>query len=118
MSDLKESVKVGNLEFAGYGAAREDGIFYNEYSVTAEGTHEIIHNVVFQSGPVPEVGANGLTIEVLLAICEHRLSAFQETRFKSDYNAQAIGHIQKAVDALNQRTADREERGVDGTYEE
>lgn len=70
--------------------------------------------VIFQHGTVPECGSNGVTIEALLAICEHRLLGFQSGPFKSTYNAEALEHIGKALDALKQRTLDRLIRDVEG----
>jgi hypothetical protein len=73
-------------------------------------------DVLFQHGPIPEVGHNGVTIEHLLAICGHRLTELQSGKFASEYNARALEHIQGALASLNQRTLDRMARQVEGTY--
>ncbi len=70
--------------------------------------------VIFQHGTVPECGQNGITIEALLAICEHRLSGFQSGPYSNNYNAEALLHVGKALDALKQRTLDRLVRQVEG----
>jgi hypothetical protein len=72
----------------------------------------------FQDGPVKEngEGVNGITHEVLLAILIDRLMGFQSGQYANDYNAKALTHLQVALDALHQRTRDREARGVEGTH--
>lgn len=70
--------------------------------------------IIFQNGPVKESGFNGITIEALLAICEHRLECFQAGPFASDYNQVALDSIKVALDSLHQRTRDRMERQVEG----
>lgn len=60
--------------------------------------------VIFQHGTVPECGENGITIEALLAICEHRLSGLQSGPYSNNYNAEALAHVCKALDALKQST--------------
>jgi len=46
-----------------------------------------------------------------------RLLFYQEGKFASEYNKSAIGHLRGAIRVLNERTADREARGVEGTHE-
>jgi len=85
-----------------------------------EGVHpfiEIIGDLKFQKGPIKEVGVNGITERDLLEIIKHRLSSFQASPFKSEYNHQALKAVQDAIDALDARTKDRENRGVEGTNE-
>lgn len=74
--------------------------------------------VKFQDGPVPEVGTNGLTLESLMGICAHRLEAFQNGSFPCKENAEALQHLQKAMDALHCRTLKRMARGVEGKLKE
>jgi hypothetical protein len=60
-------------------------------------------DIHFQHGnPVPN-GPNGITIEVLLAICAHRLEGFQTGPFAHEKNARALDHIYGALDALKSR---------------
>lgn len=80
------------------------------------GDHERL-DILFQNGPIPEVGHNGVTIEHLLAVCCHRLEELQSGKFASDYNARALDHIKGAIEVLSQRTLDRMARQVEGTYE-
>lgn len=73
--------------------------------------------VLFQNGPIAEVGVNGVTHEVLLAILIDRLEAFQRGPFANEYNAAALAHLQSAQSCLLDRTRERMARGVEGTHE-
>lgn len=72
--------------------------------------------VLFQNGPIPEVGVNGVTHEALLAIVADRLRAFQAGPFACKANACALTHIEEAQHWLQQRTIERMRRGVEGTH--
>lgn len=74
--------------------------------------------LLFQNGPIPEVGINGLTNEVLLEVVRHRLQGFQSGRFACIENGLALTNIVSAIAWLNRRTADRTKRGVEGTHHE
>lgn len=70
--------------------------------------------IVFQHGPIQEVGGNGTTIETVIDVLVNRLQGFQRGPFANDYNAEAIEHFKAAKDALERRTRDRQARGVEG----
>jgi hypothetical protein len=72
--------------------------------------------VLFQNGPINEVGINGLTQEVLLAIVADRLRSFQAGQFACRENALALTKIEEAQHWLQQRTLARMRRGVEGTH--
>ena len=72
--------------------------------------------ILFQNGPIAEVGVNGLTHEALLAIVADRLRSFQDGPFKCKANACALTHIEEAMHWLQQRTIERMRRGVEGTH--
>ncbi|SIO50673.1 hypothetical protein SAMN05444172_2594 [Burkholderia sp. GAS332] len=72
--------------------------------------------IEFQNGPIAEVGVNGLTHEVLLAIVADRLRSFQKGPFTCKANACALTHIEEAQHWLQQRTLERMRRGVEGTH--
>ena len=91
-------------------------VFYEMYD-PADLIHHTIGNITFQSGPVPENGMNGATIEALLTICKHRLETFQSGNFPCMENDVAINHIRQAISILNQRTEDRMIRQVEGKEE-
>lgn len=68
----------------------------------------------FQCGDPKQVGINGLTSEVLLAILIDRARAFQAGPLASDGNARALLAFMEARDALFDRTVERAQRGVEG----
>lgn len=72
--------------------------------------------ILFQNGPIPEAGVNGITQEVLLAIVADRLRSFQSGPFSCKANACALTHIEEAQHWLQQRTIERMRRGVEGTH--
>ena len=61
-------------------------------------------SIPFHHGPVTE-GLNGVTLEMLLGICLHRLQAQQEGPYPCTENDEAINHIDRAIVALDSRTA-------------
>lgn len=71
----------------------------------------------FQNGPIADVGVNGITQEVLLAICADRLRAFQAGAYACRENALALTKIEEAQHWLHHRTLARMARGVEGTHE-
>lgn len=73
-------------------------------------------SVLFQNGPIAEVGVNGVTHEVLLAIVADRLRSFQKGPYACKANACALTHIEEAQHWLQQRTIERMRRGVEGTH--
>lgn len=73
--------------------------------------------ITFQDGPIKEVGVNGVTQEVLLAIVIDRLRSFQAGEFKCRENAIALTHCEDALLWLQKRTRDRMARGIEGTYQ-
>ncbi len=73
-------------------------------------------NIVFQNGPIPECGVNGVTQEALLAIVADRLRSFQRGPYACKANACALTHIEEAQHWLQQRTIERMRRGVEGTH--
>lgn len=70
--------------------------------------------ILFQSGGVPENGTNGVTIELLLAICADRLECFQAGPYPSPWNERALEAIRVALYMLHSRTRERQARGVEG----
>jgi hypothetical protein len=72
--------------------------------------------VMFQKGPIKEVGVNGVMNEDLIAMVIDRLNSFQGSAFKCRENALAITKLEEALLWLRKRTMDREDRGVEGTH--
>jgi hypothetical protein len=59
---------------------------------------------------------NGAFVEGVIDCAIDRLECFQASKFNSAYNAEALGYLQLAREALERRTADREARAVEGTH--
>ena len=72
--------------------------------------------ILFQNGPIGDVGVNGVTHEALLAIVADRLRSFQKGQYACKANACALTHIEEAQHWLQQRTIERMRRGVEGTH--
>jgi hypothetical protein len=75
-----------------------------------------VQTIQFQNGPIQEVGVNGTTQEVLLAILRDRLVSFQNGPYACDENDKALEAINVAIEALHSRTRARVDRGVEGTH--
>lgn len=73
--------------------------------------------IIFQNGPIPEKGVNGVTQEALLAILIDRLRSFQSGAFACRENAIALTKCEEALHWLHHRTRGREARGVEGTHQ-
>jgi len=73
-------------------------------------------HILFQNGPIPQAGVNGITNEALLAIVADRLRSFQSDPYACVDNAKALHHIEQALHYLKQRTRERMARGVEGSY--
>jgi len=72
--------------------------------------------ILFQNGPIPKVGVNGITNEALLAIVIDRLRGFQSGPFACSENQQAMLSTEAALYWLQKRTRNRMQRGIEGTY--
>lgn len=70
--------------------------------------------VLFQQGPVPEHGVNGVTIEALVTLAVDRLEGFQSGPFASADNQEALDHFKAGIDALHRRTRAHIARNVEG----
>lgn len=72
----------------------------------------------FQNGPINADGngVNGLTQEVLIAICIDRLRSFQAGSYACRENALALTKLEEAQHWLHHRTRARMSRGVEGTH--
>ena len=71
--------------------------------------------IAWQDGPIKEAGGrNGAFVEEVMESVISRLHAFQATPFKHDANDKAINHLRAAIAVLDERTADRRRRGVEG----
>lgn len=78
-------------------------------------------DITWQNGPLSVDGErrepNGAFVEHIIEAAIGRLEFYQDSKFASVYNEGALAHLQKAMEFLNQRTKDREDRGVEGTHQ-
>jgi hypothetical protein len=74
-------------------------------------------HIVFQRGPVPEVGVNGCRIEDVIEVLQNRLLDHQGRDLACEENATALYHLEMARDALMLRRRRREAQGVINTAE-
>lgn len=59
---------------------------------------------------------NGAFVEDVIEAAIQRIEFYQRTKFHCLHNAVALGHLYAAREALEERTRDREDRGVEGTH--
>jgi len=59
---------------------------------------------------------NGAFVEDVIKAALDRIEFYQRSKFASDYNAQAILCLLRALQALEARTQNREVRQVEGTH--
>lgn len=70
---------------------------------------ERLLTLLFQDGN-PTEGVNGVSLEAVLACCLDRLDCFQAGPFANPYNAEARYHIEQAIEALKDRTRERDRK--------
>jgi hypothetical protein len=75
----------------------------------------------WQNGPLAVDGVrrepNGAFVEDVIDACIGRIEFYQAGQFHGIHNAVALGHLKAALEVLNERTRDREDRGVEGTHQ-
>lgn len=115
VNQLNECIVVEALDEPSLGGACHE---YRIRGVQGPLDHHPIStiDIRFQNGPINEYGANGVSIESLLAIVEDRLAGFQSGPYACEENLLALCHVQCAIQMLHKRTLDRISRGVEGTY--
>ncbi len=80
------------------------------------GLHPTVLSVLFQNGPIKEVGVNGVTHEALIAVVIDRMRSFQAGPYACQANADALAALEIALFHLQTRTRERIARGVEGTH--
>ena len=83
-------------------------------STEAEPGRPVI-DVLFQVGPIGEVGVNGCAIEDVIDVLIARLEGFQRGPFACAENLQALRYLDWAKRGLLVSTAARRAQGVEGT---
>lgn len=116
VNDCNAAIKLTVLDEPGSGGANHhyrmefDDPKFGPDPLSMHQTRELY----FQNGPIKEVGTNGITQEVLLAIVADRLQSFQKGPYACRENA--LAQIVEAIHWLHHRTAQRVSRGVEGTH--
>lgn len=76
--------------------------------------------ISWQNGPLGRdqgrSEANGAFVETIIKAAQDRILYYQTSKFATEHNEAAIRYLGLALDALWQRTADREKRAVEGTH--
>ena len=82
-------------------------------------TYGVGFSIGWQHGPLGRDGdrkdPNGAFVEDVIKAAVDRLQFYQDGKFASEYNKDALLHLQAALVCLHERTADREKRDVEGT---
>ena len=107
---MNERLRVWASDDLGHGGA---GYVYTMDDCVPGGLGSVIQ---FQNGPVAEVGINGVTNEVLIAVVIDRLQCFQNGQYACRENALALTKLEEAMHWLHHRTNERLRRGVEGTH--
>lgn len=126
VNPANDTLKIEVLDGPGAGGAHHcyaiTGFDYANNASVPKYTHtgylkdEDTAFILFQNGPIAEVGVNGVTHEALLAILIDRLESFQAGPYASPYNQTALDSLKVAQEALLARTRHRMARGVEGTH--
>lgn len=116
LNGLNDALVVNVLDEPGQGNACHVYEIYADESLVELKDGVTVHSTInFQNGPIKEVGVNGISQEVLLAIVIDRLRGFQSGQFACRENAIALVKCEEALMWLQKRTRDRLSRGVEGT---
>ena len=120
VNPANDTLTITVLDEPGSGGANHKYVVSGyDGSANASASRDFHHcktEILFQNGPIPEVGVNGVTHEALLAIVADRLRSFQNGPYACKANACALTHIEEAMHWLHQRTLERMRRGVEGTH--
>lgn len=115
LKDVKEigGYKVSHgLEFHGIKTMEELNDWYNSRPVRINhNLNEITFRI--QNRPIKEVGVNGCQVDTIIHAAKKILEGL-DAKFPSEYNKLAINKLDMALSHLEQRTKDREARGVEG----
>ena len=87
---------------------------FAQYAIVHGG--KTLVQVPFQHDTIPLVGVVGGTNETLASMIVDRLECFQAGDFACEANEIALEHFREGLKALEARTADRTERGVEGEH--
>lgn len=119
INPANDKLKISVLDEPGAGGANHHYmVTLPDWTRAPDGSNaKGVWDINFQNGPIAEAGVNGVTQEVLIAICIDRLRAFQAGPFACRENALALTKLEEAQHWLLHRTRARMDRGVEGTHE-
>ena len=98
---------------------KAEGLAPTEYVVewTDKGGYTSSAKIVFQDGPVPENGYNGVIDEALTVILMDRLKHWQAGPFRNRENALVLTALEESMLWRVSRTLERKARNVEGTHQ-
>ena len=108
VNPANDRIDINVMDEPGAGGAN------HHYAVDVDGSENGL-DIYFQNGPIAEVGVNGVTQEVLLAVVIDRLRSFQAGPYACPENGDALTACEEALAALLSRTKTIMNRGVEGT---
>ena len=83
-----------------------------EFVVVDHGRQSICFTL--QNGPPQEAGINGCRVETMLEVVRTIISGLNQ-KVSCQENQEVLAHLDQALEWLARRTADRKNRGVEGT---
>jgi len=76
--------------------------------------------ITWQDGPLgrgeDRQEPNGAFVETVINAVAQRIAYYQDSKFHCIENAIALGHLNAALEVLNERTNARNDRDVEGTH--
>jgi len=106
----------GNRRVARLGTPTAGGAFAS-YGVYESDSIDPLATIYFQPDTIPNVGVVGNTNETLISMVIDRLECFQASQFSCAENQFALENLKEALNCLEERTRNRQQRGVEGTHE-
>lgn len=111
---LNNALEIGVIDDPNEGGAPHKYVIYLPWdTVNEELNAAMTQHITFQQGD-PAKGINGISKVALLVILKDQLINLQAGPFACEENDIAMKHLNKAIDALKKRTADRIQREVIG----
>jgi hypothetical protein len=127
---LNEAIEIAAVDAPGPGGANHKYDIIGEAGAIAGERVPFGVNLRFQNGPIQTpADRNGITNEAIIAVAIDRMRGFQYARNEDSSfnfsipgkyacveNAEALKHLESALEWLQKRTKDRLARGVEGTH--
>lgn len=112
LETIQKEQKLNEVEALGDKGA---GGAYHNYSIYSKKDGSVLLHIHHQEGARhSEYAKDGILDVDLLEVVRHRLQCFQAGEFASEYNAQALFHVEEALKWQNKRIEDRIARQVLG----